>query len=712
MLNLKQPNKAEEQFVLTHEAIGHYWDYPVDFINDNIIGPARSVMPELEMSWQQRDALNAIAKYPRVSIESGHGTGKSTTFAWAALWFTATRYNNSGNLVKVPVIAPTFHQLYDIIWPEFKRWIPLSRLRNLYEMNSEAVYIKGAKDNCFIRARSPKDSDSVQGFHAAHLLWCADEAFGIKAKDIWVTVEGSCTDDLGIQENKMLIGGQHTTIIGYAHNTFHKNKDFWVNLRFNSEKSPLADKAFAQRIARQFGRDSDIYRIRVLGTEPKGNPTALMQVTDVEEARLRTVEPVGRLSLGIDPSRFGNDMTVVTLAHGKKVFPQKSLSKSDTDDIVNLALNTLREYRDTSGCQQTCFIFVDDGGGYGGGTIDTLRKNREDNIDVIPVKNEFDNNHPKYADNASVMWGEVAEMLDELDLPNDEDSDFLLEELTGRNYSHDKQGRIKLEPKAIYKKNHEENSPDRADSLVLALTQGARPKRIFANYVSTNANYNRKYKIDWDKADPIKAQVAVVLVGEKDFGISGSNYFWGRESKILRMYDEFFCVNPTAPEIAVKIKETLQIPLATNNSTEICCSGVYANAELFRGGADTIEQLKKYGIKVREFKNYDQSGSIMLVNALLRTQQICVHTRAKESSRQIETWANKRGQPEKGFPQCTALCMMASILRMDGELSGTSKYQKYSQSKMALREKLYKANQVGGRLAPKTNKKSEYEYLM
>ena len=67
---------------------------------------------------QQRLVLIAIEKPgAKISIRSGHGTGKSTLFAWIILWALVCFWD-----VKIPVTAPTAHQLEDIIWPEVTKW--------------------------------------------------------------------------------------------------------------------------------------------------------------------------------------------------------------------------------------------------------------------------------------------------------------------------------------------------------------------------------------------------------------------------------------------------------------------------------------------------------------------------------------------------------------------------------------------------------------
>ena len=79
---------------------------------DNIIAPAReTIWPKLTPTNDQKALMDEISISDRVSVESGHGTGKSSSMSWIGIWFLSTRQNNLGRDVKVPVVAPTFHQL-------------------------------------------------------------------------------------------------------------------------------------------------------------------------------------------------------------------------------------------------------------------------------------------------------------------------------------------------------------------------------------------------------------------------------------------------------------------------------------------------------------------------------------------------------------------------------------------------------------------------
>lgn len=80
------------------EFVTRYRDDPVLFV--------REVLGATPLPYQA-DFLEAIASGERkVSIRSGHGTGKSTSASWAMLWYLMLRFPN-----KVVVTAPTSGQL-------------------------------------------------------------------------------------------------------------------------------------------------------------------------------------------------------------------------------------------------------------------------------------------------------------------------------------------------------------------------------------------------------------------------------------------------------------------------------------------------------------------------------------------------------------------------------------------------------------------------
>ena len=105
---------------------------------------------------QQRDASRNLVVKRRVSIRSGHGTGKSTFMAWCVMWFLACYFP-----AKVPATAPTSHQLEDVLWSEIAKWHRVMKERlpavgEQFEWSSGAFRLKSAPSEGFAVASDRK----------------------------------------------------------------------------------------------------------------------------------------------------------------------------------------------------------------------------------------------------------------------------------------------------------------------------------------------------------------------------------------------------------------------------------------------------------------------------------------------------------------------------------------------------------------------------
>ena len=115
---------------------------------------------------QQWEASQALVERRRVSIRSGHGTGKSAFTAWSVLWFLVCHAP-----CKVPCTAPTSHQLEDILWAEIAKWLQrmkeaLPQIAAEIEWTAERIYLKAMPQEAFAVARTsrPEKPEALQGF--------------------------------------------------------------------------------------------------------------------------------------------------------------------------------------------------------------------------------------------------------------------------------------------------------------------------------------------------------------------------------------------------------------------------------------------------------------------------------------------------------------------------------------------------------------------
>ena len=141
--------------------VKRYRNDPVAFVEQ--------VLNQSPDPWQ-KEFLNAVASGERkISIRSGHGTGKSTAASWVMLHYLITRYP-----VKIVVTAPTSAQLFDALFAELKRWInecPVA-IKELLEVKSDRVSLKAAPSEAFISCRTSRaeTSEALQGVHADNVL--------------------------------------------------------------------------------------------------------------------------------------------------------------------------------------------------------------------------------------------------------------------------------------------------------------------------------------------------------------------------------------------------------------------------------------------------------------------------------------------------------------------------------------------------------------
>src|SRR5262245_6636984 len=143
----------------------------------------------IEPTWQQGQILEAILPPgAKVSVRSGHNTGKSSSASWIIYWFLETH-----DYAKIPCTAPTAHQLGDVLWGELSKWRryadelsaqrgdhPRLWLSKLFKLTTESLYDPGAREwAALARTARPENPEALQGFHAEHLLFVIDEASGI-----------------------------------------------------------------------------------------------------------------------------------------------------------------------------------------------------------------------------------------------------------------------------------------------------------------------------------------------------------------------------------------------------------------------------------------------------------------------------------------------------------------------------------------------------
>lgn len=428
------------------DAFYYYYDHPVEYVQDTL---------RIDPQPEQAAMLNGLVS-GNVSAKSGHGIGKTAAAAWANLWFMTTR-----PMCKVPCTAPTQHQLEDVLWPEIRVWLDRSTLRDFFVWTQTRLYVKDYQSAWFSVPRSCSKPENLQGFHARDVLFIVDEASGMP-QEIMEVIEGALTN----QNARLMMLGNPTQITGMFYDSFHKHRSFYTTFTISSEKSKLVSPDYPKRMALKWGKESDIYKIRVLGQFPKGSPEALIRLDLVESAVKRQQEPEGQIEIGVDPARYGDDSSVIAIRQGLVLSPLITFSGINTTRLTGMIAQEIRALR-KKGYDGAITVKVDDTG-IGGGVTDQLQEiDAELNIDVIPINNGASANDPDYYNLGANLWGDFKEALKSITIPDDPE---LITQLTTRKYKIRPDGRIQLEEKDAMKKRGL-NSPDKADAAVLAYAQ-------------------------------------------------------------------------------------------------------------------------------------------------------------------------------------------------------------------------------------------------
>lgn len=457
--------------------------------------PERYARDRLGMSstWQQRQVFEAIRDPgAKVSVRSGHGTGKTGATA-AILWWFLECFEYS----KIPCTAPTSHQLRDVLWAEIAKWerrsdalfsqyhvTPALRLSQLFSRTNERVQDASAKTEWFAVARTSgrENPDALQGFHATDLTISADgraietDAGGSdEGKILFIIDEASGVHDtvfevaegaLSSAGARLLMLGNPTRTTGYFADSHHRARGQYRTLHFRSDQSPLVDPGYRQRLVQRYGEGSNVVRVRADGEFPSQDDDVLISLEWTEPAIDRDLyaDEKADIRVGVDVARFGDDRTAIIVRQGRNLRYCEIGSKQSTMVTAGKAIAVRKRFKANR-------IYVDSIG-VGAGVCDRMRELGENVVEVnvaaaAPVrrKNEDDAQGHLLRDH---LWLEMADWLRN-DLPSfaglsREIADDLSGELATTKFGFDSSGRIQVESKDQMKKRLK-RSPDIADAL-------------------------------------------------------------------------------------------------------------------------------------------------------------------------------------------------------------------------------------------------------
>lgn len=455
-----------------------------------------------EFTWQQQELLDIVQleawlpvekRKKRIAVRSGQGPGKTSVSVVVALW-RALRYPDSICIVT----APSMRQC--------KQWIDECArvVKDAHPVLNRAIKTFGTKVQINgskmweIRTATATRPENLQGIHEKHLTFIADEASGV-APGIIETIKGTLSNPDALF---LAIGNPNTSSCEFF-NFFTSQADSWHRLVFNAEDTArdyphIVSPSRNKQLEWEYGRDSDQYRIRVLGEFPHEDPNNVMGLRDLTICTKTNLYGCASITdmmrvahaIGIDYSRFGGDESVVVQRSGLAVIHFKTFVKTEPINVTDYAF---RLQKDASWSNENCW-YIPDAGGMGQGVVHSFHEAGKNCMEFHTQGRAYDS--AMFADLYSEAWWCLRNLVREhiVRLPNDA---RLLKQLSTRQYYTDRKGKLKVETKDEWRKRMEiTESPDRADAVIMAfyphigdvgsLVQGTRPDHIVGTKITRN----------------------------------------------------------------------------------------------------------------------------------------------------------------------------------------------------------------------------------
>ena len=257
-----------------------------------------------------KDAVQPI----RMAASSGHGTGKTAMGGMLAAFVLSTRPDSIGT-----VTAGTNTQLHERTWAAIQHWLSLCLTRHWFHVQATGIYSIWRPQTWKLIPQTckPENAQAFAGQHAktSTSWYLFDEASEVDDR-IWTTADpGGLTDG----EPMLFAWGQIVRNTGYFYRVCVGDVGGrWNHRRVDSRTSRFTNKVLLQQIADDYGEDSDMFRVRVLGLPPRASEVQFIDKVRVEAARRRTFtagvdEP---LIAGFDVSGGGKAWNVIRFRRG------------------------------------------------------------------------------------------------------------------------------------------------------------------------------------------------------------------------------------------------------------------------------------------------------------------------------------------------------------------------------------------------------------
>lgn len=289
---------------------------------------------------RQAEFLRAARDHARVTVTSGHKTGKSTSLAILAWWFTADPEGRPA--ARCAMTSSSARQVKRILWRELRALWRRATARG-YDLPEPPLDPETGiqwPDGREVFGFSTRDAERAAGISGAWIQYLIDEASGVPPL-VFEAIEGNRAGGVGDGVcARIVLASNPTQQSGEFFDSHHGKREFYCALSISSEEAaavspPIPGLATAGWIAekrREWGADSPVYAVRVCGRFPGSAADAVIGVGAVLAAVERwesTETPDEPLIIGLDVARYGDDESVAAPRRGPKTFTLKRFPHGD-----------------------------------------------------------------------------------------------------------------------------------------------------------------------------------------------------------------------------------------------------------------------------------------------------------------------------------------------------------------------------------------------
>lgn len=244
-----------------------------------------------------------------ISIVSGHGTGKTHFLALLnVIW------NYCFPALSV-VTAPKYDQVRTRFFPRYRAILRNAVYREHIKIDTMKAAYYGDID-WGVQGETASEPENIAGYHDTPQLIGVDEASSQRLDDLYQTLEGALTTPGSVVAEI----GNPTRSTGefWSHHNKPKVAELCYRMHVNyTHARKIVSMAWVNKMKKKYGKDSPVFKVRVLGEFVKAEKFQLLHYSWLANAADRDFKDDGsipRLVVSVDVADGGDDFTVVTAA--------------------------------------------------------------------------------------------------------------------------------------------------------------------------------------------------------------------------------------------------------------------------------------------------------------------------------------------------------------------------------------------------------------